>query len=258
MATRPFEGLTPADDASHTEWITEALNQNPPGVAFRVPKGFEAIVRIHHPLHDDDRWAKVAPDLLLPGRPGHDVPPPIYDRVEVEEGSLGANVVDCLVPILDAATSTPDRCHFALWNGFGDMNKGSRMVVYTSASTRWGRWRHRRAQDAHQRRVDATSSVALEFVERCPIRRWWGGRDFWLFDGAIGGVRSIGSASTIREDRYSIARRSPQWWWPDDRSWFVATEIDDPWTYLAGSTDLIDTVAALDIETVRVAFDDAW
>ena len=106
--------------------------------------------------------------------------------------------------------------------------------------------------------MDQISSVAFEFVEHCPVRRWWGGREFWLFDGAIGGVASIGSVSTFQEDRHTIVRRSPQWWWPDDRAWFVATEIDDSWTYVGGTSELIDTIEALDLETVRVTLDDAW
>jgi hypothetical protein len=35
---------------------------------------------------------------------------------------------------------------------------------------------------------------------------------------------------------------SPNLWWPDDRAWCVATEIDLAWTYLGGSTALISDV----------------
>jgi len=38
----------------------------------------------------------------------------------------------------------------------------------------------------------------------------------------------------------------------------VATEIDDPWTYLAGTDDLIAAVEALDLESVRVSYDEMW
>ena len=44
--------------------------------------------------------------------------------------------------------------------------------------------------------------------------------------------------------------------WPDDRSWFVATEIDFAWTYLAGSPTLIDEVAGHpDLEVMRARID---
>ena len=38
----------------------------------------------------------------------------------------------------------------------------------------------------------------------------------------------------------------------------MATEIDDPWTYLAGTDDLIAAVATLGLENVRVTADDRW
>ena len=37
---------------------------------------------------------------------------------------------------------------------------------------------------------------------------------------------------------------SPNLWWPDDRAWCVATEIDLAWTYVGGSAALIDDVLA--------------
>jgi len=32
-------------------------------------------------------------------------------------------------------------------------------------------------------------------------------------------------------------------WWPADRAWFVATEIDFEWAFVAGTEDLIDRLA---------------
>ena len=47
-----------------------------------------------------------------------------------------------------------------------------------------------------------------------------------------------------------VLERVPGWmdgpnlWWPDDRSWCVASEIDLPWTYVGGSKALIEEVLA--------------
>jgi hypothetical protein len=38
--------------------------------------------------------------------------------------------------------------------------------------------------------------------------------------------------------------RPPNLWWPDDRSWFVSTEVDFCWTYVGGTTPSIDAVLA--------------
>jgi hypothetical protein len=34
----------------------------------------------------------------------------------------------------------------------------------------------------------------------------------------------------------------PSIWWPDDRAWCVASEIDLPYTYVGGSTELIGKI----------------
>jgi hypothetical protein len=36
--------------------------------------------------------------------------------------------------------------------------------------------------------------------------------------------------------------QGPNLWWPVDRAWCVASEIDLPWTFVGGSTKLIDAV----------------
>jgi hypothetical protein len=36
--------------------------------------------------------------------------------------------------------------------------------------------------------------------------------------------------------------RSPNLWWPDDRAWCVATEIDFQWTYVGGSAACIEAI----------------
>ena len=36
----------------------------------------------------------------------------------------------------------------------------------------------------------------------------------------------------------------PNLWWPDDRAWCVASEIDFPYTYVGGSNQLIEEILA--------------
>jgi hypothetical protein len=50
-------------------------------------------------------------------------------------------------------------------------------------------------------------------------------RDYLLFHGAV--------------PRAAGWDQGPNIWWPDDRSWCVASEIDFPYTYVGGSADLI-------------------
>lgn len=60
-------------------------------------------------------------------------------------------------------------------------------------------------------------------------------RAYWLVRGPIDAV--CGGFGAIGADGPSI-------WWPDDRAWCVATEIDVRWTYVAGSVRLIDALVA--------------
>ncbi len=77
-----------------------------------------------------------------------------------------------------------------------------------------------------------------------------------LFDGPIEAVSQIGHTDPFA---HALWRQSPQWWWPDDRAWFVGTEIDFAWTYDGGPRSLIDAILALpDCESVRIEPTDRW
>ena len=58
------------------------------------------------------------------------------------------------------------------------------------------------------------------------------GREMLLFEGTIGDA-----LFTFAGVDWSY--RSANLWWPDDRSWFVSTEIDFKWTYVGGSRECI-------------------
>ena len=208
-------------------------------------------MRILHQVQDGS-WSNLAPQYLQRGDDAHPYPSPFPAPVAAAEGDLGARIVDHLVPRLTAATSTPDDCHFALWRGWGEFNRGAHATV---TSARWtpnaAPHDERRADDARQRREEAMCS----FLDSCAVQTWWGGRDMWLFDGAIDAATSISPAFTGA----ALWRRSPQWWWPSDRAWFLGNEIDHPWSYLAGSSSLIQEVADHpDIEGVIVDISDRW
>lgn len=77
-----------------------------------------------------------------------------------------------------------------------------------------------------------------------------------LFDGPLQRVDAIGTQPLAAE---WLCRRGPQWWWPDDRRWFVATEIDFPWSYVGGPASLIDQLLGdPGLETVRLRPSSGW
>jgi hypothetical protein len=60
-------------------------------------------------------------------------------------------------------------------------------------------------------------------------------RDLFLFHGTVGDVLTTFS-------QVDWIYRSPNLWWPDDRAWCVATEIDFTWSYVGGSSACIEQI----------------
>jgi hypothetical protein len=205
-----------------------------------VPPVFDAYVRIFHPAWVgglDGRpvtWSEIArangrvahPEMqfhallpeghidlagnLLQGQPG------IWDALP-EQGSLDQEIIERLLPILRRHTRTPDRCWFAFWDGWGVPVP----LVHP--------------QGLLARRLGQTEEDVLRSAgER---DRWRAarfsipGRDLLLFRG---------STNDAMESFYapyaSPGFQSAYYWWPDDRAWCVATEIDLMSTYV-GATE---------------------
>ncbi len=255
MEPVPFQGLDPSPGTDHSRWIVEAMTDRD-GVAQVIPDGFDAYARLLHPLDGGHGWSVVAPAYLADGTEPY--PYPFPDAVERAAGDMGAPLVDALVPVLASSTTTPEHCHYALWSGWGELHPGSSGLLYASATRRTplaalrARRESRRLQDAVRR----AHAPLYAFVAACAVQPWWGGRDMLLFDGPLRGVTAIGSP--VPFDR-RLRRRGPQWWWPEDRSWFVATEIDYPWSYVAGTSALIGSlVGDSTLEAVRVGPSSRW
>ena len=81
-------------------------------------------------------------------------------------------------------------------------------------------------------------------------------RDYLLFRGPLSQAGQWGAAE-LRPGHPRLLN-SPNLMWPADHSWFVASEIDLPWTGVGGSAQLIQDLMAdkgLDVERVEPAAD---
>ena len=77
-------------------------------------------------------------------------------------------------------------------------------------------------------------------------------RRYHVFTGSLASARS--SYSSI-----PFSYRSPNLWWPADRAWCVATEVDAAWTYVGGSRELIDRLLTDSrIDAVRTSATAPW
>lgn len=74
-------------------------------------------------------------------------------------------------------------------------------------------------------------------------------RGHFLLRGPLRGV--LTSVAASRHDRSAAGL-----WWPADRAWFVSTEIDFEWTFVAGNGELMDRLTDDDrLEVARTGFD---
>jgi len=233
--------LLPAPDASGAAWLAELLGRSdrpvshldgsastPAGAV--VPAGFEAYARLFHPAVNSRtgrivRWADVASQF---GRQPHAEmqwhsiigsqklynthPDPFQDP---RSGQLPLPETEALVDVLVDHTRTPDSCWFAVWEG-----RGTPVPL-----------RAKGAESSSPRGVGAQDSGGSKWYERWPFcdaaKLDLPGRSYYLLRGP--------TEAAVELARWSGASL----WWPDDRAWCVATEVDFMWTYVGGSNECI-------------------
>lgn len=236
------DALTMSENVSAADWIRERLSPwNSPVVTSFVPSGFDAYVRILHPvqLPRDGfplvRWADVSRWSGVPLHPlvqWHEValpetiPPtePPWSSQGPREGTLFFPDAKVLIEDLTPHTSTPLECFFCLWIGYS--GGAAAYVPLGSPSVQIP------APRQHSRLVELPH------------------RQYGLFEGSLASATSLKVGSGHEE-------QTPNLWWPADQSWCVASEIDFPWTYVGGSSELIDDLNADErLETVAASPDD--
>ncbi len=225
-----WDALTASDSVDAADWIRYRVHPFAQDVGSVVPTGFDAYTRIFHPAWrrgDGDqtevRWSEVAAwsgktvhaemqfhsiAVPLPGRNTGLRPWSWEPRLAV----LPRHQTNALIRLLATYTSTPEDCWFCLWEGYGYLT-GGRAVAYLWAG-----------KPGTSRPPPPPPPKLKKSRVRLP------GRDYLLFTGAVAQGESWDDG--------------PNLWWPGDRSWCVASEIDLPYTYVGGSSDLIGEILA--------------
>jgi len=234
-----------SDAVEEAAWIGGRLA---PFDAFKVtsvvPGGFGAYARVLHPAEEPRwgqrlvRWAEVAAwsgtplradaqfhtVALPPVRPGRDAP---WSSQGPREGSLYPPDAEALAGLVREWTATPEQCWFCLWDGYG--------------------WGGTLLTPAGQPSVRLPDPVP-EPVRQGPRVRL-PQRDYLLYAGPAEAV--LAAAPLSGDDQ------TANLWWPADRAWCVASEIDLPWTYVGGPAGLIGRLLADErIETLPAGPDD--
>lgn len=152
--------------------------------------------------------------------------PPPWNAAKPRQGSLDPADAAALIEILREHTTTPERCWFCLWEGYG-----------------WGG-----SAVAVLRRSDVPAFTPPAPVDPIPKQVRNGRRvemperSYFLYAGPID------EALAFRE-----RVQTPNLFWPDDRAWCVASELDCTSTYVGGSRALVDQIVGSgDIEALQI------
>lgn len=218
------------------DWIRERLHGwEHADAGSVVPGGFESYVRLLHPADRDlapVRWSEVAAWSGLPRHrlamfhsvalPLDPRPAPVPFDGSPEVGTLERADAEALVEVLGRHTTTPADAWFCVWAGWGwDARTMLTAVPQPPPAPPRGRRRRRRRPGA--RLPDPVPAGVRSGPQvRLP------NRDYLLYEGPVdAALADVGGSG-----------QTPQLWWPADRAWCVASEIDLPWTYVGGSAAL--------------------
>lgn len=220
-------GVRWSEDVSQAAWIGPRLDAFGRHVVGSViPNGFPAYARLPHPaVRVDDngewvvRWREVAEwsglapdrraqfaDVAMPERLPR-APVPWTDPPA--QGTLSRHDAAALIELLAPHTGS-QQCWFCVWEGYG--------------------W-HRESTHAFSSYLSESPEPPQDFPDsrvRLPAR------DYLLYTGPLP------DALAFLDGR----EQTPNLFWPQDRSWCVATEIDVYSTFLAGSGALIEDAFA--------------
>jgi hypothetical protein len=213
------------DDVSAAAWIADSFTMPfGPWVGSFVPGGYPAYARILHRADRDTirsgrsgvRWSQVAEEMGTSLHPLSDFWE-IAGRVSAldehtggwsgknpDEGVMDPETYAALPFLLRPHTQTPELCWVAIWSGWA--------------------W--------HPPKVHPDRFPQLELP----------GREYYLYRGSLDDMAR--HRYDEWEDEITVAPewprfQSPNMIWPQDRAWFVATEVDFDSTLIGGHADLV-------------------
>lgn len=240
---RPVEWSSRTEEAA---WISARLAPfGTRSAASVIPKGFDGYVRLLHPARRGDpgersivRWREIAAwsgaaihrgvQFQQIAIPLEAVPEPPPWSSAPTRGTLEGEDCIALIEILTAHTSSSDLCWFCLWDGYGWQGRGALKVSSEAATTV--------LPDPVPPEVRSGGRVELP------------NRSYLLYTGpSAQALAFLGSQD-----------QTPNLWWPADRNWCVATELDLDWTYVGGSDELVSRLLSdRRLETLPVELDDS-
>ncbi len=227
-------------DVSPAAWLADALGPWCQSITSVVPGGFSSYARILHAAGGEEppggerrSWASIAREN---GRVPHSTMQ--FHNICRPRGSPSGNPgempsVGALPPperrllaeLLATETTTPDHCWFCIWEGWGSLDDQGV---------------HARVDLPNRSYLLHTGPVFAALV--VPPQQLGAHARFT----PVGHSAPAPAARQDRERREEAERvpalpwsQGPALWWPQDRAWVVATEIDFGWTYVGASEQVV-------------------
>jgi len=215
-------------------WIADARSsaahpEEHPTAASQLPGAFESYARLFHPAVDFDgrpvRWAAIAAarsarlhpaaqfaNLAAIDESGFALAEDAWEGDPPRTDGLPLGDLAGLADVI-AEQTRAQRVYLALWTGY-----------------------------AFAAGENDGAKVALTRAEREDVLTLGDGgyQDFWVFSGTPADLRNPVWAESER----SSERRAPDMAWPEDRSWFISTELYEDSTVIGGSAGLIAAVVS--------------
>lgn len=208
------------------DWWLEQLDpwgrDGVPVSAF-VPRSFPAVCRVLHPWYDQAgtrlTWSETSERVAFP------------TAAELVDVAYGQDTRQGDVSVIRPHAGELDPSTAAALVGTLGEATATPDDVLAAVWVGWGDVPHERFPDAAYLDTE--------------------GRGHFLLRGPLTGLLRSVSAIPDRDQPVSGI------WWPADRSWFVATEIDFPWTLVAGSHRLVERLLRHpDLEVAAIRHDD--
>ncbi|MEP7193771.1 MAG: hypothetical protein ABI903_12995 [Actinomycetota bacterium] len=256
--------LVLSDDVELAGWIRPRLGGRFGAVTRTLPGGYPAYARICHPATDSDGTPVSWPEVgAVTGRHAHplmqwhaligsvypvNATSALWLGENPEQGHIAPEVFGALTRVLAQHTTTPARCVFCLWEGYGWLHADTlTMHPLWSAPSAPNPGKHAAAptsanlptpSGAQQPGPVSNSGSKHPYLDRDGPRVRLPGRDYLLLTGPLDAAISLG----WWPDPTWFQAQSPNLFWPADRTWCVATEIDFDSTLVAGTRTLIDAL----------------
>ena len=236
--------------SARTRWWTGEESDPPPinpRITNRVPhsgnvhqeRWAEAARRWGTVFHPQAQWGSIIAAYRQPGfgMDGLGYSEPRPGRMELGELAVVAGV-------LARHTTTPGDCIATLWEGHGELYASATWVFVADASTETSAGDSAEEEETPRSgRVEPDPAMARAL--RNP-RLDMPGRPSLMFELDVRALEDTRWAKRSGwVDGLDIGALTPQSIWPDDRAWFLASEIDFDSTIVAGTPELIRDVLAL-------------